>query len=60
MTRCWMVFETSTTGVSPVTVIVSSTPPTAMSALTVAVNEPASSMPTRRTLENPASEKVTV
>ena len=50
----------ATTGVSPVTVIVSSTPPTASSALTVAVKEPASSMPTRRTLEKPGSENVTV
>ena len=39
----------STIGVSPVTVIVSSSAPTFMSALIVAVNEPVSSMPSRLT-----------
>jgi len=50
---------TSTTGVSPVTVIVSATAPTLRSALTVAVNEPVSSMPSRRTPLNPVRENVT-
>ena len=39
----------STIGVSPVTVIVSASAPTFMSALIVAVNEPVSSMPSRLT-----------
>ncbi len=52
-------FWTSTTGVSPVTVIVSATAPTRSSALTLAVNEPVSSRPSRLTVANPASVKVT-
>ena len=51
---------TSTIGVSPLTVIVSATPPTFMSALTVAMNEPVSSMPSRFTVVKPGSENVTV
>ena len=51
---------TSTTGVSPVTVIVSATPPTFISALMVAVKVPVSSMPSRLTVVNPGSVKVTV
>jgi len=51
---------TSTTGVSPVTVIVSSTAPTRMSVLMVAVVEPVSSTPSRATLLNPVSVKRTV
>ena len=38
MTRCCVTFCTSTAGASPVTVMVSSSAPTRMSALTVAVN----------------------
>ena len=58
---CWRaVFWTSTTGDSPVTVIVSSTAPTRISALTDAVNVPVSSTPSRRTVLNPGSVMVTV
>src|SRR5689334_6630392 len=49
------VFWMSTTGVSPVTVIVSATAPTFSSVLTVAANEPVSSMPSRLTVVNPAN-----
>ena len=52
----WM----STIGDSPVTVTVSSTAPTRISALTVAANEPLSSMPSRLTVLKPGSVKVTV
>ena len=51
---------TSTIGVTPETVIVSVTPPTAISASIAAVNEPVSSMPSRRTWLNPGRAKVTV
>ncbi len=51
---------TSTTGVSPVTVIVSATEPTLRSALIVAVNDPVSSMPSRLKELNPVSEIVSV
>src|SRR6476620_6368171 len=51
---------TSTIGASPVTVMVSSTVPTRSSAFTAATNDPVSSMPSRRTLEKPVSEKFTV
>jgi hypothetical protein len=44
---------TSTTGVSPLTTIVSATAPTFMSAFTVAVNDPVSSMPSRLIVLNP-------
>ena len=58
---CWRAaFCTSTTGVSPVTVIVSSSAPTFMSALICTVPEPASSMPSRLTVLKPVSENVTV
>ena len=58
---CWRaVFWTSTTGDSPVTVMVSSTAPTRISAFTDAVNDPVNSMPSRRTVLNPGSEMVTV
>ncbi len=50
---------TSTMGVSPLTVIVSATPPTFMSALIDAMNEPVSSMPSRFTVVKPGSENVT-
>ena len=59
-TRCCCTPCTSTTGVAPVTVIVSSTPPTRMSALTVAVTAPASSMPSRLTVAKPGSVNVTL
>ena len=45
---------------APETVIVSVTPPTAISASMAAVNAPVSSMPSRRTWLNPGSAKVTV
>ena len=51
---------TSTTGASPVTVMVSATPPTRRSAFTPATKEPLNSIPSRLTLVNPWSEKVTV
>ena len=51
---------TSTTGVSPVTVIVSASAPTLRSALMVAVNEPVSSIPSRLTVLKPCRVKVTV
>jgi hypothetical protein len=57
---CVRALVTSTTGVSPVTVIVSATPPTFMSAFTVAMNEPVSSIPSRLNVENPFSVKVSV
>ena len=50
----------SMTGDSPLTVTVSVTPPTAISASIAAVNEPVSSMPSRRTWLNPGRAKVTV
>src|ERR1043166_2775527 len=50
---------TSTIGVAPVTVIVSSREPTFMSAFTVATNEPVSSMPSRWTVLKPVSVNVT-
>src|SRR6185503_12450946 len=59
-TCCRAVFCTSTIGDSPVTVIVSSTAPTRMSAFTSAVNDPVSSTPSRRTVLNPGSVMVTV
>ena len=48
----------STIGVSPVTVMVSSSAPTFMSALMFAVNAPVSSMPSRLTVLKPVSVKV--
>ena len=59
-TVCLCAFCTSTTGVSPVTVIVSATAPTFISALTLAVNEPVSATPSRFTVLNPGRLKVTV
>ena len=49
----------STTGLAPLTVIVSSTPPTLRSAFTVAVNPVVNSMPSRFTAEKPGSVNVT-
>jgi hypothetical protein len=50
----------STTGDSPVTVMVSSSEPTRMSALTLAVAEPESSTPSRETVLNPDNTNRTV
>ena len=58
-TFCWRVFCVSMSGVSPLTVIVSSTAPTCMSALTVAVKPAVTWMPSRFTELKPASENVT-
>ena len=57
---CRRTLCTSTIGVSPVTVIVSWTVPTFMSALIDAVNDPVSSTPSRLTVLKPVNEKVTV
>ena len=51
---------TSTTGDSPVTVIVSSMPPTLRSAVMVRTCEPVSSMPSRLTVMKPGSVNVRV
>ena len=59
ITVCCRAFWTSTTGDSPVTVMVSFSSPTRRSALTVAANAPASSMPSRLKVLKPGSEKVT-
>src|SRR4051812_16003600 len=59
ITRCCVVPDTSTIGDSPLTVTVSVTEPTFISTLIVAVNEPASSTPSRLTVLNPESENVT-
>ena len=53
-------FCTSTIGLSPETVMVSVTPPTRISAPTLAVNDVVSSMPSRLTVLKPLSENVTV
>src|SRR6185503_6706041 len=58
-TLCCFAFTTSTIGDSPLTVIVSSSAPTRSSALTCAASEPVSSIPSRLTVLNPASVKVT-
>jgi hypothetical protein len=52
--------DTSTIGDSPVTVTVSSRPPTFISASTLAVNEPVSTMPSRFRVAKPGSVNVTV
>ena len=58
---CCTEFWMSTTGDSLTTVTVSWTEPTDMSALTVATNvPPLSTMPSRLTVANPVSVKVTV
>jgi hypothetical protein len=54
------VFWTSTTGDSPLTVTVSSRAPTFISADTLAVADPASSIPSRLTVLKPVSVNVTV
>ena len=56
---CRRTLCTSTIGVSPVTVIVSAMPPTFMSALIDAMNDPVSSIPSRFTVLKPVSVKVT-
>ena len=47
----------STSGADPVTVIVSSTAPTCIATLTVAVNDAGNSIPSRFTVLKPASER---
>ncbi len=60
-TVCFLVLVcTSTTGVSPVTVIVSCTPPTRMSALIDRMAPPLTSTFSRFTCEKPVREKVRV
>ena len=59
ITRCSDADCTSTTGAWPETVIVSSTEPSFISASTVAVNEPVSSMPSRLKVLKPGSVNVT-
>ena len=58
-TCCWAALWTSTTGVWPETVTVSSMAPTRISALTGAVKLTGSSMFSRLTVLNPGSVKVT-
>jgi hypothetical protein len=60
ITRWRVALWTSTVAAAPVTVMVSSTAPTCMSAFTVAVNDPVSSIPSRLTVLNPGSVNVTV
>ncbi len=56
---CWVCEPcTSTIGDSPVTVMVSATSPTLMLALTDAVKEPVSSIPSRRTGPKPLSSNL--
>jgi hypothetical protein len=51
---CWLrELVTSTTGASPLTVMVSATPPTRSSAFTGATKEPLNSIPSRLMLLNP-------
>ena len=59
ITRCLVALCTSTIGDAPVTVTVSSSVPTRRSALTVALNDPVNSTPSRFTVLKPVSEKVT-
>ena len=56
---CVLALCTSTIGVSPVTVIVSSSAPTFRSPFTVATKFPDSSMPSRLTVLKPGSVNVT-
>ena len=60
ITVCLVTLCTSTSGVAPDTVIVSSSAPTFRSALTVAVKFPVSSMPSRLNVLKPGSVNVTV
>src|SRR5438309_10990120 len=57
ITRCWTLFCTSTTGEAPVTVMVSFTVPTPSTALTDAVNEVVSSIPSCLTVLKPKAER---
>jgi len=57
---CFRTFCVSTSGAAPLTVMVSSREPTAMSALTVAVTPEVSAIPSRLTTLKPVSVKVTV
>ena len=59
-TCCCTAVEVSTTGDCPDTVIVSSSEPTFMSPLIVAVKPLGSSMPSRLTVLKPSREKVTL
>ncbi len=58
ITICRVAFWTSTTGVSPVTVIVSSSPPTRISIGMVSVCEPVNSILSRTTVLKPGSANV--
>ncbi|MND01570.1 hypothetical protein D3C83_206050 [compost metagenome] len=60
MTACRVVVCRSTVGESPVTVTVSSSVPTRITASLVVVNVPVSTTPSVLTMLNPASEKLTV
>ncbi len=61
VTTVWRrTFVTSTTGLAPVTVMVSSRLPTRISASTLAVNPAASRIPSRTTVVNPSRAKVTL
>jgi hypothetical protein len=60
MTCCWFTFRRSTTGLAPATVIVSLTEPTASFPSISAVNPTVSLTPSRTTVLNPVSVKVTV
>ena len=57
---CCRMLCVSTTGAAPVTVMVSSIAPTVIVTFTDAVNPVGSWMPSRFTVENPGSVKVTV
>ena len=59
-TLCLVRLCTSTRGVAPATVIVSSSDPTFSSTLTLAVKSPINSMPSRFTVVKPGSVKVTL
>ncbi len=60
ITVCVVTLWTSTIGVEPATVIVSSTAPTAIWGLTVAVKPAVNSMPSRMMVRKPGSENVTL
>ena len=60
MTVCRVVACRSTIGGSPVTVIVSDTLPTFISAFSVMLNDPTTSRPSRLTVLNPVKVNVTV
>ena len=58
-TVCWRLLTTSTSGATPVTITVSSSPPTSSRASTGATKAPVSTTPSRTTRRNPGSVKVT-